>query len=97
MTNNQTQQSTYKLHAICERRKRNSGISSNLSWTCIGNRCLGTVLSGNVLILGRTACQPCISVDKSLQIFGCTFAAKISIHACHHFKINYLHNSKYKL
>ena len=38
MTNNRTQQSTYKLHVICEQRKPKAGIFSNLSGNCIGNR-----------------------------------------------------------
>ena len=96
MTSNRTQQSTYKLHVICERRKRKSGISSNLSGNCIGNRCRGIVLSGNELILGRIACQTDISVETILQLFGCTFAKKISIHLCHHFETNYLHNFEKK-
>ena len=45
----------------------------------------GTVLSGNVLILGRIAHQTDVSVDTSLPTFGGIFTAKISIHVCHHF------------
>ena len=79
MTNKRTHQRTYKLdlYVICERRNHKSGISLNLSGNCIGNRCQGTVLSGNVLILGRLAPQTGISVDTNLWIFGCTFATKI--------------------
>ena len=44
-TNNRTQQSTYKLHVICERRKPKSDISSNLS---------GTVLETDV---GELSCR----------------------------------------
>ena len=91
-----SQQSTYKIHVICERRKLKSGISSNLSRNCIGNRCRGTILSREVLILGKIAHETGISVDTSLQIFRCTFATKISIHVCHHFYTNYHHNFKHK-
>ena len=58
----------------------------NLSQTFL-QICRGTVLLGNVLIPGRIARQEGISVDTSLWILGFTFATKILIHVCHHFKL----------
>ena len=79
MTNIRKQQNTPS--AICRGRRPLEVrdcvcMSSNLSGNSLEKGCLGTVLLGNVLIPGR-----------SLGIFGCTFATKISVHVCHTFKL----------
>ena len=63
--NDKGTQQSMPLHVINEHRQPKSGISSNLSGKCLENICRGIVLSGNVLIPGRTTHKAGILVDTS--------------------------------